>query len=634
MKKILLIAAMAAIAGTCAYAGGWDRMETKSGRHAQTRAEENTPLLVFGYCQGYNEALGQAGTLSAAIEIPAETAQKWIGAQLTQVRLAFGQASKNTVTVYLSSTLRGTPFYTQDVELETMDGWNTITLDTPYDIDGKGFFIGYKYAGCKAGEYPVGIDGVPTGISYGDNIAVNNQWDHIGPYYGSISIQAVVSGDQLPLNDVGITDISVPQFVKPGEPFDVDCKIVNQGASPLETMTIVTSLAGTTLNTVNAEFTPGLEPGAAGALKITGLVTQDKGIDLPLEVNITAVNGQDDASPEDNTAEAYLASFTGGYKRNVVVEEWTGTWCGFCPRGIVGMSYMKEKYGNDGFIGIAVHGNNGMQRDPMTVSSYAPFLNSFALMGFPGCAMNRMYSFDPNQEDLEDFYKDVVKDDTYVQVESLTAEYNAENPDVLTATASVEFVLPVENGDYKLAFVITENNVGPYPQTNYFAGGAYGKMGGWELKSANQYWYFDEVARDIEGCFGIAGSIPAKVEAGEACQYTTTVSLENVQKLSKCELVAMVLNGRTGEIMNAAHTSLYEAGVENAVVAGAVAITPLRGEIKVEGEDVASATVYTADGRTAGSLEGAGSVAVAPGIYIVKAVTNAGEGVARKVVVL
>ena len=41
-----------------------------------------------------------------------------------------------------------------------------------------------------------------------------------------------------------------------------------------------------------------------------------------------------------------------GYERKVVVEELTGTACGWCPRGLVGMKMLRDLYG-DRFIGVA-----------------------------------------------------------------------------------------------------------------------------------------------------------------------------------------------------------------------------------------------------------------------------------------
>lgn len=57
-----------------------------------------------------------------------------------------------------------------------------------------------------------------------------------------------------------------------------------------------------------------------------------------------------------------------------VYEEFTGLWCGFCPRGAVWMAIMKDLYPDD-FIGISYHYNDALQmltksNFPISVSSY------------------------------------------------------------------------------------------------------------------------------------------------------------------------------------------------------------------------------------------------------------------------
>ena len=632
MKKILLIvAALASMAGS-GYAADWSSSANGAVRRAPVQAAQETPSIIFGYCQGYTDGLGQTGNLQAAIEIPAETAKKWVGSQLTQVRIAFGMASKKDITLFLTTKLGGTAFYTQEVTIETTDGWNTVTLDTPYDIDGSKFFIGYKYNRCQQGEYPIGIDGVPTNSTLGDNIALNGNWEHIGSMFGNICIQAVISGDDLPMNDVAVTEVNSPVFVKPGEAFPAQAKITNQGAAPVENLDLEVSIGDRKIDGFTYEISQmPLGPGDAATIEFSGLSTPDEGINLPLTLTATAVNGQPDVTPEDNSSSIQLSSFNGGFKRNVVVEEWTGTWCGFCPRGIVGMAYMKETYGDDGFIGIGVHGDNLPQKDPMTIAAYADFRNVFSVMGYPGCVMNRQYSMDPTKEDLEYYYKAIAPQNSYVRVSEVKADKIDDTAKTLQASASVEFVLPVRNGGFSLAFVLIENKVGPFAQSNYYAGGGYGKMGGWEQMAVNQYWYYDEVARNIVDCFGISGSIPATVEANTPASYSAPVSTSNVDDINNCELIALVLDDNSGEIMNAAKVALGDTKV-SAIESTVIDIIALRGAVEVSG-DVAGATVYSVDGKAVGTLQGPGSLSLASGIYVVKALDTAGNTLTRKLAV-
>ena len=69
----------------------------------------------------------------------------------------------------------------------------------------------------------------------------------------------------------------------------------------------------------------------------------------------------------------------------VLVEEYTGTWCGWCTRGLVAMEKLAEAYGDD-FIGVAYHNS-----DPMEIMTEYPS----PVQGFPSAFVERYYDVDP-----------------------------------------------------------------------------------------------------------------------------------------------------------------------------------------------------------------------------------------------
>ena len=91
----------------------------------------------------------------------------------------------------------------------------------------------------------------------------------------------------------------------------------------------------------------------------------------PVEGSVTAVDRQESVP------------------RNVVMEEFTGTWCGWCPRGMRAVELLSEIYG-DRFIPIGVHYN-----DVFESADFKYILDNYASGGFPGCTLNRLTSSDP-----------------------------------------------------------------------------------------------------------------------------------------------------------------------------------------------------------------------------------------------
>lgn len=148
-----------------------------------------------------------------------------------------------------------------------------------------------------------------------------------------------------------------------------------------------------------------------------------------------------------------------GYERKVVVEELTGTACGWCPRGLVGMKMLRDLYG-DRFIGVAVHQFNAT--DPMYTPDYADIdWSDGGSKGAPCCMIDR------NGEIIDPFYgsaggmRDVAKDFERAMEEKavlgviVSGEWNADYTAVQT-TAQVE---GTEAGHYEMVFVLVADSV-------------------------------------------------------------------------------------------------------------------------------------------------------------------------------
>ena len=312
------------------------------------------------------------------------------------------------------------------------------------------------------------------------------------------------------------------------------------------------------------------------------------------------------------------------YPRKMVVEEWTGTWCGMCVRGIVGMHYMEETYGHENFIGLAVHVD-----DMMEVGSYRDFTANFILSSYPGCIINRSRVADPSAEVLESFYHNVASTSyAMVKADAVMPDDGAEEIEV---AATVSMARAIEDSNLQLAFVITENQFGPFPQQNTYSGGVMGPMGGWEKEKNRVVIRFDHVVREAVGCLGIEGSLPATLESGKDYHYTTAMPLEKIKDINNCTLVALLINTATSEIINADKIALYGAGVDGIDAAETPAILQVAGGVRVSG-NFREGAVYGIDGRCAGRFNAAGEISLPSGIYIVTVTGADGDVHTRKII--
>ncbi len=277
------------------------------------------------------------------------------------------------------------------------------------------------------------------------------------------------------------------------------------------------------------------------------------------------------------------------YPWKQVSEEVTGTWCGYCVRGIVAMKTMREKY-PDSFIGIAIHNSTSSWTDAMAagVEDYHDALYSNCkISGYPHSVFNRnvMYSIDPGY--MEAAYNSIVNTYTNNCGVQLSGHYDAAQNEI-SAQTDVYFAENMDNADYRLAYVVIENNVHRthedlgiekgkatgYEQNNYYADNAMGEMGGFEnLPStvpAEQMWYND-VARGIyPDYYGEPGIIPGSIVEGECYSHRTTIEMpDNVIYTDNAELIVLLID-KNGIIVNADKIALGSGttGITQAVNVG------------------------------------------------------------------
>jgi hypothetical protein len=278
--------------------------------------------------------------------------------------------------------------------------------------------------------------------------------------------------------------------------------------------------------------------------------------------NVNGSGPDDDAA--DDVSSIIVSPIVPALGKMVVGEEGTGTWCQWCPRGAVYMDLFEQEY-NEFWAGVAVH--NG---DPMTVTDYDAGVGTL-ISGYPSALVDRGNEVDPSGMGTQ-FYE-------RLQVAPAAFITNGATWDPATRKLNVSITSDFQaaaNNNYKIACVLTEDGVTGttgYSQSNAYAGGTNGVMGGFELLSnpvpAAQMVY-DHVARSIQPSFnGYANSFPATVNNGESHSVNFTFNLPVGWNENNIHIIGMLIDP-TGRIDNAGKATITEA-VANGYVNGASA---------------------------------------------------------------
>jgi len=242
--------------------------------------------------------------------------------------------------------------------------------------------------------------------------------------------------------------------------------------------------------------------------------------------------------------------------KRVLIEEGTGTWCNWCPRGFVYGEQMIFEY--DAIL-IAIHMNDPMESTP----EYADATNINAL---PKGNVDRVGPpVDPS--DWETSVLDQLNTTPPADI-PVTTTYDA-NTRNMTMTVTADFFTSL-SGDYRLGAVVVEDAVrgttSGYDQYNAYSGGTT-PMGGWEdlpnPVPARQMVY-DHVARYLATDYeGDAGSLPGTISNGSQHAHTLSWTLPEEYDEEYTQVVGYITNASTGEVLNAGK-SAYLLGSTNA----------------------------------------------------------------------
>lgn len=318
------------------------------------------------------------------------------------------------------------------------------------------------------------------------------------------------------------------------------------------------------------------------------------------------------------------------FKQKIVIEEVAGTFCKYCPRGIAAMRTMSEKY-PDTFIGIVAHARYGDHIDPMWVDAYETGLLEYSDR-MPIVVVNRDKSLVGDPSDSEKLYAKALQAECTTAV-SVSAAYKDGNRTALQVKVQARFKAPVSGSAYRYAIVVTENGVtGPspaYDQMNIYADSDV-VMGGFEKLPnpvpASQMVY-DEVARGIFP--GFKGA-----ELSDAAALNTAFDVDdsfdlpdNILNEDSLSIVALLLDASTGQIVNAAQTTVAKniSGVAKVTEEKDVRMYTAPGQLMITADKPAEVKVYSVTGslQTARHIEaGTTTLPLARGLYIVSAGTQ------------
>jgi len=478
---------------------------------------------------------------------------------------------------------------------------NIIGLDTPYTITSQGVYVGYTFTvssiSNQQGQYPV-----PVGPNKTDNalwLKLGTQgWEEYGSSLGVLAMQLKLSGEK-PLN--AVTPFDLPSTMAGlNEERPVILSLQNVGTAAVTSIDYTITTDGVASEEKHLDFSPAIANYAACTSVQIMLSGDDVQGSKTKTLTVTKVNGQDNEAAVKES-KALMVTIQETFPHRVVVEEYTGTGCGYCPRGLQGMENLRQQFG-DNFIGIGLHMYN--TGDPMYPANYA----TLSFSGAPSCMIERMGEADPYwgaqgygvAYDICDDVKAAMEELAVVGVEVNGAW--TEDKKSVVASATVTPIYP--DGNYHVEFVLVADDVKgtstAWRQANYYyqytnPSQGYCRSDMAKFCSGGQYgssyvtgWAFNDVCI-ASSCKSSVNMAPEITLNGSFvpvnCNYTiampTKTALLNGLNYEKIYVVALVVDDKTGYVVNGAKS----------LVSGTAGIQ------QIEADETDSASCFDLQGR-------------------------------------
>ena len=522
-----------------------------------------------------------AATYRVAIFVPGDEAL--VGQTIAGVNVPLSDPTAVTaLSAWVAPTLSSSETYTQKVELtDYATGYNQAIFAEPYTLTESGCYVGYTITvntdlNTQGSQYPIVFDtSTFSPNSFWIWVSAQYGWQDIGTQYGQSCVQALFNM-QLPETAAHFGTIK-NAYTRANTESEWPILVYSDASEAVQNIEYTIDVNGVEeTRTADVAIESGLNKSAEIMVKIAS--PAEPGV-FDVTLAITKVNGKDNSMADKPTVIRFK-NLSRIVQRNTVVEEFTGTGCGWCPRGMQGMANLRAEFG-DRFIGLAFHTYNST--DPMYPNYYIS-ASKLGITSAPSCIMDRKEEMDPyygtekNERYVLQDFEDYSSIPAYVDID-LKAEW-ADN-DKVQIDAKIE---SLADDKYEVVYVLTADSLTgtstAWRQSNYYYQYSAAEVGeadlakfckGGEYGTSRFSWNFDDVviASSYNSLGNNQGSSFGTLTAGQSVEDSYTLSLPTKAALreavdasiDKVYAVAFVLNSE-GTIAQAVKVAVSKSSGE------------------------------------------------------------------------
>lgn len=197
-----------------------------------------------------------------------------------------------------------------------------------------------------------------------------------------------------PANDIAVTAVNEAPVTGISNQYQVNCTFMNMGSTAINNLTLNYSINGSVPVSESVTIPGGLSSLQTYPYTFQTMADISQPGTYPVLVYSTLPNGETDDNPS-NDSSTLAVMFLGSIpEKNVLVEEYTTSPCGFCPGGATNLDEIIDL---DTFaIPVALHTGFDPQQDPFSTEDMINFGNAFNEGASPLACIDRV--FFPNND--------------------------------------------------------------------------------------------------------------------------------------------------------------------------------------------------------------------------------------------
>lgn len=440
--------------------------------------------------------------------------------------------------------------------LITVDQYSNVSFGQFYDVPEGGVYVGYTFDVTSLSNYgnmPISY-AMATQQREGSffvNTTSMGEWltDSEVKLMMNVLVECDAKDNSVKADDFGTA------YTVLGTQGEVGVRLTNTGGNAVNSIAYTVTTEGK----VSEERTASTYLPNMMSTSVCNLVLDADETTTPhaKTITITKVNGQPNNAAVP-TADGTLITVTHKPTYRPVIEEFTGTWCGWCPYGIAGMKSAHKKYG-DKVVLIAAHAS-----DIMAIDDYSPILS--LVSSYPSAFFNREVSFYPNSSNMSILIDQSLHRTTVADIDT-EAYWDSEDQKGINLYTTTTFVYDSNEANYGIAYVLLANGLtgttASWAQSNNLSGqsGSDMEMLEWYTSGSKVTGLkYDHVAIGAWGIKeGLEESLAPQITAGKEQKFAYTLSIEGnslVQDKSQLSVVTLLIDNTTGIIMNATQTKI------------------------------------------------------------------------------